>query len=192
VLDSELETRDYMGREEVTLLLDRQLSSLRRDDASKRPGVISHAGEDITSTLSAMIDQALLTYSKDVIARADFALASAGGQIVPSQTTPTLVLDRPRLWRSVLLGKSKVTGRNALTLLWGENSPGICWPFEGSKGQVGIAFATRVKVTDVTIDHVARELVSRTSSGSAPKDVEVVSCREPRGFKPSLSLTSRS
>jgi SUN domain-containing protein 1/2 len=136
-----------------------------------------------------MIDQALLTYSKDVIARADFALASAGGQIVPSQTTRTLILDRPRLWRSVLLGKSKVTGRNALTLLWGENSPGICWPFEGSKGQVGIAFATRVKVTDVTIDHVARELVSRTSSGSAPKDIEVVSVRR-RACEPVVPVGS--
>lgn len=173
VVDTELEAKHLIDRNEFTEVLERELYKLRREVTSKSNGKVTHAGSDITSVLSAMIDQALLTYSKDTIARADFALASAGGQIIPELTSPTLVLQRPRLWRSILLGSAKVAGRDPLTILWGETSPGICWPFDGAQGQVGIAFATKVKVTDITIDHVAQELVTKDTMGSAPRDVEV-------------------
>ena len=184
VVDTELETKSLIRKSEFAETLERELGKLRREVISKSgsAGQITHAGSDITTILSSMIDQALLVYSKDTIAKADFALASAGGQIIPELTSPTLILQRPRLWRSIFLGTSKVAGRDPHNILWGETSPGMCWPFAGSIGQVGIAFATKVKVTDITIDHVARELIPKNMMGSAPRDIEVVS--ERRGSPP--------
>ncbi len=177
VFESEARSKGLVDKHEFTEVLKREIAAAR----PAQTNVKDTSGKDVTATLTSMIDAALLRYSKDVIARADHALATAGGDIIPHFTSPTLMLERPRLWRSVFLGTRAKRGRDPTIVLWGETTPGVCWPFAGAEGQVGIKLGGRVKVTDVTIDHVPRELVPVESmQGAAPRDVEVVSAEEMR------------
>jgi SUN domain-containing protein 1/2 len=120
-----------------------------------------------------LIDHALLTYSKDTIAKADYALASSGSTVLTHQTSPSLELVRPgffgRMW-----GR-KALARDPRVALQGVNDPGYCWAFAGSKGSLGIGLASRIKVTEITIEHAARELVPESALSSAPKNAEMVS-----------------
>ena len=48
-------------------------------------------------------------------------------------------------------------------------SPGSCWRFEGTQGYIGVALPTHIVISDVTIDHIARELT--IDMGSAPRSM---------------------
>ncbi len=58
-----------------------------------------------------------------------------------------------------------------MTALHHELHNGHCWPFAGTQGQLGIALAALVYISDITIDHVAQEVAF--DMRSAPKQMEV-------------------
>lgn len=123
---------------------------------------------DVPSLLTSMIESALLKYSKDTLAMADFALWTAGGRIMPSITSDTFEYAIPR-WGGLL--KSKIIpGRPPATALHPNINVGECWPFAGSRGQLGILLARRVHVTDITVEHAAREV--SFDMAAAPRDIE--------------------
>lgn len=136
----------------------------------------SSKGEDVTEALHAIIDAALLKYSKDTIALADYALLSAGARVIPAGTSETLVLKRPSVFGQIVRGDRAITGRPPTTALETDTSVGSCWPFEGSKGTLGISLARPANIKAVTVEHAAKELALDVSS--APRDVEVVSLRD--------------
>ena len=132
----------------------------------------SAKGDDVTSLLQDLIDAALLRYSKDTIARPDYALFTAGARVIPSITSDTLIMRSPGAFGRLLLGKKDIEGRSPATALHPDNSVGSCWPFNGDKGQLGVLLNRRVVVTDVTIEHAASDVALDVST--APKEVEVV------------------
>ena len=146
----------------------RQLAGLRKGDQ-----VPDQAIMDSAFTVQQLIDHALLKYSKDTLAKADYALASSGGTVLTHQTSPSLELERPgilgRLW-----GR-KALARDPRVALHGVNDPGYCWAFAGGKGSLGIGLTTRIKVSEITIEHAAKELVPEKALSSAPKHIEIVS-----------------
>ena len=133
----------------------------------------STKGEDVTGLLQDLVDAALLRYSKDTLARPDYALFSAGGRVVPSITSDTLVMRTASKFGRVVLGRKDIEGRSPATALHPDNSVGACWPFKGSQGQLGVLLNRRVVITDITLEHAAKDLALDMSS--APKEVEVVS-----------------
>lgn len=175
------------SREESTMAkLDKELDDIRRTHPTNQPisSPVIAAGDmntDIKPVLQRLIDDSLLKYSKDMLAKPDYALASGGAHTVEAQTSKTLVLVRPNnAWPSWLsrrrgTAQLEVTGRTPLVILHPATQPGMCWPFQGAQGHVGIALSRTVRVTDVTMEHVARELVSAKSLTSAPRDMELVS-----------------
>jgi SUN domain-containing protein 1/2 len=130
-------------------------------------------GDDITSLLQDLIDAAILKYSKDTLATPDYALFTAGARVVPSITSDTLVLKSASTVGKWLAGSRDIEGRSPATALHPDNAVGSCWPFQGSQGQLGILLSRRVVITDVTIEHAAKELSPDTRT--APKTIEVVS-----------------
>ena len=161
----------------------------RLEQQQKQEGASSsvvHVGD-----VRAMIDAALAVYAADQIGRADFAQYSAGARVIPSLTSPTHevrvqganvhslssmlahMLPLPVLWRHRSASDSyTVRGRMPVVALHHDTSPGMCWPFSGSHGQLGIQLVRRVRVQAVTLDHVPSNL-SLDGQGSAPRDVEV-------------------
>jgi SUN domain-containing protein 1/2 len=130
-------------------------------------------GDDLVPLLHSLIDTAILKYSKDTLATPDYALYTAGARVVPSITSDTLVVKSASRLGKWVAGSKDVEGRAPATALHPDNSVGSCWPFNGSQGQLGILLSRRVVVTDVTIEHAAKELSPDVKT--APKAIEVVS-----------------
>jgi SUN domain-containing protein 1/2 len=172
----DMRARAAEGDKKVKRELD-QMRTEAREAAGLRWGqkVSDEVLVDSAFSVQQLIDHALLTYSKDTIAKADYALASSGSTVLNHQTSPSLELTRPgflgRMW-----GR-KARARDPRVALQGLNDPGYCWAFAGSKGSLGIGLASRIRVTDITIEHAARELVPKSALSSAPRDVEMVSWR---------------
>ncbi|KAH9902874.1 hypothetical protein C8Q73DRAFT_750284 [Cubamyces lactineus] len=135
----------------------------------------SSDGQDVTSLINHLVDAAVLRNSKDTLARVDYALYSAGAQVIPSLTSLTAEV-RPsgflgQLGSLFTGGSGYAVGRPPVTALHHEIHAGHCWPFPGSQGQLGVALAAPVYITDVTIDHAAKEVV--LDMRSAPRQMEL-------------------
>lgn len=133
-------------------------------------------GQNVTAVISSLVDSALLRYSKDVLARPDYALFTSGGRVIRSLTSPTYEpypLSRSRAALAWVTGASAPRGRPAVTALHPDTAPGSCWPFEGQHGQIGIHLSRRVVPSDVTIEHISRDVALDGDVSSAPKNFEV-------------------
>jgi Sad1 / UNC-like C-terminal len=98
--------------------------------------------------------------TRDSTGRQDFALRYGGGQINHALTTQA----QPP--------PSMVKGINpAVQAIDDSLRPGNCWLLGGRTGQIGIDFPEAVIITHITIDHVAKELVS--SLENAPRTMHV-------------------
>ncbi|VDC07514.1 unnamed protein product [Peniophora sp. CBMAI 1063] len=131
-------------------------------------------GEDVTVLIGALVDEAVLRTQKDGLARADFALHSGGARVIPSLTSPTL--DAPprglrEALHGLLTGSGAPVGRPPVYALHHDTSAGMCWPFGGSHGTLGVALARPAFIDAISIDHLARELAWDVRS--APRGMEV-------------------
>lgn len=165
-------------RNEVVKLISTEVQSLElklRADRKQTAVDIKHGGKDVTPAIQALIDAALLKFSKDMGTGRDYALYSAGGRILPTHTTDTMAVALVPSWASWLKGTPTVLGRDPSTILTprSTNNVGVCWPFVGDAGQAGVKLARRIVVTAISLEHAPSELVMGIDS--APKNVEIVS-----------------
>ncbi|KAI0303780.1 hypothetical protein B0F90DRAFT_1667162 [Multifurca ochricompacta] len=131
-------------------------------------------GQDVTELIGHLVDTAMMRLSKDGIAKADFALHSGGASIVPSLTSDTLEIMPKGLRQQIigyLTGNGFAIGRPPITALHHETHNGHCWPFVGDQGQLGVLLAHPVRIEEVTIDHVERDVA--WDMRSAPRQMEV-------------------
>ncbi|KAG6842320.1 hypothetical protein C0991_010608 [Blastosporella zonata] len=134
----------------------------------------SSDGQDVTSLIGHLVDAAVSTYSKDTIARPDYALYSGGAQVIPSLTSPTYEITPSTLRGSILsyiTGNGYAVGRPPVWALHHELHNGNCWPVAGQTGQLGVTLAAPIYIDEVTIDHVASEVAFDMSS--APREMEL-------------------
>lgn len=131
-------------------------------------------GDDLTPMLQQLVDAAIVKYSKDTLAKPDYALFTAGARVIPSITSDTFLLQAAPRLSKLFLGARDVEGRSPATALHPDNSVGSCWPFRGDHGQLGVLLSRRVVVSDITIEHAAKDLSPDIST--APKAIEVVCC----------------
>ena len=135
----------------------------------------SSDGQDVTSLINQLVDTAVLRTSKDTLARVDFALHSSGARIIPGLTSDTMELRPSGIGGQIAAllpgGGGYAIGRPPVTALHHETHTGHCWPFAGTQGQLGVALAAPVYITDVTIDHVAKEVA--LDMRSAPRQMEL-------------------
>ncbi len=131
----------------------------------------SYSKEDVFS----IVHEALNVYDADKTGLFDFALESAGGTIAsirctePYDVTQAVyhVMGIPVWWE-----RQKPT-----TILQPGSSPGQCWAFKGSKGQVVVRLSNEIAVNGVTLEHIPRSLSPDGSVSSAPKQFEVLGLR---------------
>jgi CII-binding regulator of phage lambda lysogenization HflD len=121
-----------------------------------------------------VIDSALSRYSADRVGLPDFALHSAGAQVVPSNTTPTYTRT-PGSFGGLILyktfGLGGIKGKPPSIALNEDNSIGSCWAFSGNEGTLTVRLAKSVVVTDFTIEHIDPRVAFDLTT--APKDIEV-------------------
>ena len=164
----------------------------RQQDMYEQSGSWKHPADAMDlDTVRGLIDAALAKYSADEIARADYAQYTAGARVIPQLTSPTheVRVNGPDVhgifsmlhhlvplptWFGGKGGSAvhTVRGRMPVVALHHDTAPGMCWPFAGSQGQLGIQLVRRIHVTAVTIDHVPGVLAV-DGMASAPRDMEV-------------------
>lgn len=129
-------------------------------------------GHDVTSLIGNLVDSAVLRWSKDDIAKPDFASYFAGARVVPQLTTQTYRIQPKSYWGNWgLLGSSAGEGRPPVTALHPDIHVGNCWPFKGAEGQLGVMLARSIVISEFTIDHAAKDVAFDVRS--APKKMEV-------------------
>jgi len=100
----------------------------------------------------------LAIISADKTGMADFALESAGAEIVSEFTSRGLSSDA--VYHTV----------SARTALQPDVNPGNCFAFGGDQGTIGIRLSRRVVVQNVTIEHIPKEISLNGNIDSAPRD----------------------
>ena len=131
-------------------------------------------GQDVTALIHQMVDSITSNWSKDILARPDFALHSAGAQVIPSLTSATYGISPEGVVGKAIgfvTGSGYATGLSPINALHPQNYAGRCWPFHGSEGQLGVKLSRRAYISDVTIDHVAKEVAFDLRS--TPRQMEV-------------------
>ncbi|WWC89963.1 uncharacterized protein L201_004892 [Kwoniella dendrophila CBS 6074] len=199
VFDQKLPTTEYLSKDMFQDILQTELKSLRTEITSIRSLAISSKpsspsssnqqssypksdkssvtiksdqGEDLTSLFNDLIDLALLKYSKDIIAKTDYALFTSGARIIPQLTSDTLVLSKSSKINKFLTGSKDIQGRPPATALHPDISVGSCWPFKGDRGSLGVMLTKKIVPTHFTIEHAPKELA--LDMKSAPKVIQVM------------------
>ncbi|WRT67205.1 uncharacterized protein IL334_004171 [Kwoniella shivajii] len=189
VFDKRSSSSEFLSKDMFQNILHSELQSLRSEVSSIRfsaaassPSTVPPAkpsvtiktskGDDLTSLFNDLIDAALLKYSKDTLARTDYALFTAGARVIPQLTSDTLVLSTASKVGKLVMGSKDVQGRPPATALHPDISVGSCWPFKGDQGSLGVMLTRRIKVTDLTIEHAPKELALDMST--APKVIQVM------------------
>lgn len=127
-------------------------------------------GQDVTTLVEHLVERSVVHHTqKDDLARVDFALNSAGAGVIPSLTSPTYNV-QPKAFFGFISGAARYA-RSPVNALNHETQVGYCWPFFGSQGQLGVQLVDRVFITDVTVDHIAKEVAHNMRT--APRQMEV-------------------
>lgn len=141
------------------------------DAVFKKAQKMGGRGELSTEAMNSIIETALHRYSTDTLAKPDYALYSSGARINPLLTSPTYYhLPKSIVKRigSYLFGGAGSTwGHQPAMALFQDTNVGMCWAFPGSQGGLGIRLSEAVLVTDVSVEHVHRDISKNI--GSAPR-----------------------
>ncbi|GMR63089.1 hypothetical protein PMAYCL1PPCAC_33284, partial [Pristionchus mayeri] len=148
--------------------------SVKRAEQELRAKItVSHEPFDYSS-LDAMIAAAIRKYDSDKTGLVDYALESAGGQIIstrcsetyPASTRVEKIFDIPLYYSNY--GPRVVIQRNSQALV-----PGECWAFKGGIGYLTIKLAVPIKVTSVSYEHIPKSISRNGENLSAPKTFSV-------------------
>lgn len=121
----------------------------------QRPGVKDEGYMPRLERLEAQI----FAISRDWVGMQDFALRYNGGRVIDGLTTKPMMPD------------GGYPANDPVVALDDDIRPGQCWRVDRSSAQLGIQLRRPVSVTNITIDHVPKELVSGVHN--APRNIMV-------------------
>lgn len=119
-----------------------------------------------------IVNDRLKVYDADKTGRVDYALESAGGEIVSTRCTQTYDIKSGvlKLLGFTIYSKSN----NPQTVIQGNPiQPGACWPFQGFPGYLLIKLRSSIYVTGFTIEHAPKSILPSGEMKSAPRKFNV-------------------
>ncbi|KAA1109890.1 SUN domain-containing protein 5 [Puccinia graminis f. sp. tritici] len=130
---------------------------------------------EVIEEVQALIKNSLIQYSRNQIGTRDFALSTAGANVIPNLTSKTYEL-RVEGWKAALISfftgaPRAIHGRGPMTALSPEMQPGMCWSIPGAKGQLGVQLTSNILITEISVEHIST--LSAYEIGSSPKEIEV-------------------
>lgn len=167
-----LEGRMDLAESSVKDALEYVKTSMQTSPKNLKSGTVikTSDGKDVSTIIGELVDEALSVFAQDGIGKADFALYSAGGRVLPSLTTPSYEI-KPSSWFTYVLGwpfgRGFATGLPPVTALTSDLNLGRCWAFSGTHGQLAIVLARQVHISEFSIDHARPSFDVR----SAPKQI---------------------
>uniref|UniRef100_A0A9I3EH06 SUN domain-containing protein n=1 Tax=Anopheles dirus TaxID=7168 RepID=A0A9I3EH06_9DIPT len=119
-----------------------------------------------------IVRDALVVYDADKTGMVDYALESAGGQVLSTRCTESYQANSAefRIFGIIPIWFPSNTPR---TVISPTMEPGQCWAFQGFPGYLVIQLNTEIVVTGFTLEHISKLLVPNGSISSAPKHFTV-------------------
>ncbi|CBY19356.1 unnamed protein product [Oikopleura dioica] len=120
-----------------------------------------------------IMEEKLWQFDADRTGMADFALESAGAEIIPEHTSQGMKNYSPMLsiWKFPVFFQ-KMSPRIAITP---GASPGSCFAFEGGSGTLGIKLSQLIVIQNITLQHIPKETSPVGHIESAPRSFELFS-----------------
>lgn len=138
-------------------------------EARRAPALVTatvHTDTPSLDDVNRVMKEMLAKYDADKTGLPDYALESAGGSVVNTRCTETYSKGGRRYYMFGLpIWTFTRSPRDAITP---GMHPGECWAFRGSQGHLVIKLSQRIRVTAVSVEHIARSLVSSGHTSSAP------------------------
>lgn len=183
ILEGELKVMGIGFEQQLESRLQKIRQELQAGSSSSRSRSSSEArplNEPGLERVQDLIEDALERYAQDGIAKRDFALYSGGARVIPQLTSQTYQISA-KTWSQKIIGfftgaETVIQGRGPMTALSQEDGVGMCWPLQGSNGQIGVYLSRRIMVTEVTIEHVSKSLAYDLDS--SPRQIEVWSIED--------------
>ncbi|KAI8641387.1 UNC-like C-terminal-domain-containing protein [Parasitella parasitica] len=130
-----------------------------------------------TLSLSQLVASAVEKYHQDMLDSADFALASRGGHIIFSKTSPTYESVSPWIQRLRKAAGLAVIAHPPELAIRPETHVGECWSMAGHSGRLGVLLSEPIMIQSVTIEHPSKNILLQHID-SAPKDIEIYGIRD--------------
>ncbi|XP_076629520.1 uncharacterized protein LOC143345861 [Colletes latitarsis] len=135
----------------------------------------SWEGNDNVVTIERMqeiVRNALRIYDADKTGRVDYALETAGGQIISTRCTQKYDI-KTRAFK-VLAFTLYHENNNPRTVIQGNPiQPGACWAFQGFPGYLLIKLRSFIYVTGFTVEHAPKSILPNGEMRSAPRKFNV-------------------
>ncbi|KAK2588857.1 hypothetical protein KPH14_001724 [Odynerus spinipes] len=133
---------------------------------------IMKEGSMLDERINKIVDDRLKIYDADKTGRVDYAVETAGGEIINTRCTQTY--DKTsgtfKLLGITIYSKSN----NPRSVIQGNPiQPGACWPFQGFPGYLLIKLRSSVYVTGFTIEHAPKSILPSGEMKSAPRKFNV-------------------
>lgn len=151
-----------------------EVSKILRDSSQKEsPNESCNQQTAPLPDIGQILEEKLWQFDADRTGMADFALESAGAEIIPEHTSQGIKSNSPMLsiWKVPLLYQ-KMSPRIAITP---GALPGTCFAFEGGSGTLGIKLSQPIVVQNVTLQHIPKETSPLGHIESAPRSFELFS-----------------
>ncbi|XP_043663436.1 uncharacterized protein LOC122626918 [Vespula pensylvanica] len=167
---------EYLGsivsKKDLSVIIEKlKKIPMDRDDSIGANYVIKEDGA-LDEKILKIINDRLKIYDADKTGRVDYALETAGGEIISTRCTQTYGV-KSRVLK--LLGLTIYSENNNPRTVIQRNpiQPGACWPFQGFPGYLLIKLRNFIYVTGFTIEHVAKSILPSEKMESAPRKFNV-------------------
>uniref|UniRef100_A0A915CEC5 SUN domain-containing protein n=3 Tax=Parascaris univalens TaxID=6257 RepID=A0A915CEC5_PARUN len=145
---------------------------------AKEGDVMSRFTESDLLSIKELIAEALRLYDADKTGKVDYALESSGGSVISTRCTETYK-EKSRLESifGIPLWYSSYSPRTVIQHRTNALSSGECWAFHGV-GYLTIKLALPIHVTEVSYEHLRRELHPDGVVRSAPRRFQIWAFKE--------------
>uniref|UniRef100_A0A182XYJ7 Uncharacterized protein n=1 Tax=Anopheles stephensi TaxID=30069 RepID=A0A182XYJ7_ANOST len=160
-------------RVEMMVRLREEAQAAAGGDGDPAPTTTTTSTSNLTEDdVKRIVRDALVVYDADKTGMVDYALESAGGQVLSTRCTESYQASSAefRIFGIIPIWYPSNTPR---TVISPTMEPGQCWAFQGFPGYLVIQLNTEILVTGFTLEHISKLLVSNGSISSAPKHFTV-------------------
>ncbi|XP_025157930.1 SUN domain-containing protein 3 isoform X2 [Harpegnathos saltator] len=132
-----------------------------------------------------IVKEILQIYDADKTGQVDYALESAGGEIISTRDTQEYnIKSRAINIFGFLLYYQSYNNDPRIVIQKNSIHPGSCWAFQNFPGYLLIRLRSAIYVTGFTLEHVSRLIVPAGNMSSAPKNFNVWGLTDENDPKP--------
>ena len=173
ITDMESRLQNQEGsNEELASIVQAKIDQLEADIEELSNGRRNGIQEIIQTATDASIDDQLTRIPlPDKTGMPDFALESAGGEILQEMTTRGLASSSAmiKIWNFPIFYHTM----SARVAIQPDVNPGNCFAYGGGDGTLGVKLSHPIVIQNVTIEHIPKAIALSGSIDSAPKDFTI-------------------